>query len=361
MKILIADDDELSLDILEHMLRRAGYDVVTADNGWDALDIIQTQHVRLVITDWEMPGLNGPDLCQLVRHSDIDGYVYVILLSGHQESGLIVQGMKAGADDFVTKPFHAEELLVRIRAGERILALETREVAIFALAKLAESRDTETGQHLERVQHYSRALSTRLSINPKFSALVDFEFVRLVYLTSPLHDIGKVGVPDGVLRKPGRLTGAEFAIMKSHANIGAQTLEAALQKFPEARFLKMARDIAATHHERWNGLGYPAGLKGSEIPLAGRIVALADVYDALTSRRVYKAAIPHDQAKKMILEASGSHFDPDIVEAFIASEAEFVRILDRFQDQSEPVMEDVFLICDVPIIEASDVRHLLAN
>ena len=218
------------------------------------------------------------------------GYVYVMLLTSHDAREQRVAGRRAGADDFISKPFDSQELLARIETAERILSLETRDVAIFAMAKLAESRDPETGAHLERVRAYSRVLATHLSGLDKYRTEVNAEYIRLIYLTSPLHDIGKVGIPDCVLLKPGRLSDREFEIMKTHAALGAQTLEAALRQFPGVKFLQMARDIAAAHHERFDGSGYPNRLVGDAIPLCGRIVALADVYDAMTSRRVYKDA-----------------------------------------------------------------------
>ncbi len=244
--------------------------------------------------------------------------------------------MSAGADDFISKPFHPAELLVRVRAGERVLALETRDVAIFAMAKLAESRDPETGAHLERVRRYSRTLAQRLAWNPAYYDQIDDNYTQLIYLTSPLHDIGKVGIPDSVLLKPGRLTAEEFDIMKTHAMIGARTLDAALHEYPGATFLQMARDIAASHHERFDGSGYPDRLRGTDIPLCGRIVALADVYDALTSKRVYKDAFGHDHARNVILEESGRHFDPSVVEAFLQCESQFIDIHRQFAEQRSP-------------------------
>jgi len=338
MRILIADDDAISLEILENALVKAGYDVVTASNGAEALEHLREQPLRLVISDWDMPEMNGIELCRAVRAEDLGGYTYFILLTARNSSAEIVEGLSAGADDFVAKPFNAAELIVRVRSGERVLALETREMAIFALAKLAESRDPETGHHLERVRNYCHALARQVSTMPKFRQECDTEFVRLIYQTSPLHDIGKVGIPDSVLLKPGQFNAAEYEIMQQHTRLGAATLEAALQKYPEARFLKIARDIALTHHERYDGTGYPQGLTGDGIPLCGRIVAVADVYDALTSRRVYKPAFEHTVARSIILKDSGTHFDPDIVDAFLAVEDEFIAIRQRYAEELQAVV-----------------------
>lgn len=328
-RILVVDDDEIGLAIVKNALAHAGHDVVTASNGEEALALLRRDDIRLVITDWEMPVVDGLDLCRAIRRRE-GGYVYAILLTSHGSSAAIVTGMSAGADDFIVKPFNQAELMARVRAGERVLGLETREMVIFALAKLAESRDSDTGQHLERVQSYSRKLAEALVENPAYANEVDSEFVRLVYQTSPLHDIGKVGIPDCVLLKPGRLSDHEFDIMKSHTLLGAQTLEAALENYPTAKFLQMARDIALAHHERWDGLGYPRRLQGQEIPLAARIVAVADVYDALTSKRVYKGSFTHTVAREIILGDSGTHFDPAVVEAFKAVETDFLEIRQRF-------------------------------
>jgi putative two-component system response regulator len=332
MRILIVDDDEIALEMLGNALQAAGYEVEAASNGRAALEAIDRCPARLVISDWDMPELNGLDLCRRLRADDRFGYVYIILLTSHDGTERIVEGMSAGADDFISKPFVPPELLVRVRAGERVLSLETRDVAIFAMAKLAESRDPETGAHLERVRSYSQVLARQLSILPKFSRIIDEKYIHLIYLTSPLHDIGKVGIPDCVLLKPGRLSDHEFEIMKQHATFGADTLDAALRQFPEAKFLKMARDIAASHHERFDGSGYPAGIKGIDIPLCGRIVAVADVYDALTSKRSYKDAFSHHAARSIILQESGSHFDPDVVDAFLQVEDQFLAIREKYAE-----------------------------
>lgn len=332
MNVLVVEDNDVSRLLLETTLAGAGYRVETARDGAEALERIRSGGFRLVVSDWEMPRMSGPDLCRAVRASDLPGYVYIILVTSHDSPQEAVEGLSAGADDFVSKPFEPSVLTARVRTGERIVALETREIAIFAMAKLAESRDPETGAHLERVRSYCRILAADLGEQPKFRAEIDAEFVRLIYLTSPLHDIGKVGIPDSVLLKAGRLNDREFAIMKTHAELGATTLDAALRAFPGVKFLQMARDIAATHHEHWDGNGYPRGLRGAEIPLCGRIMALADVYDALTSKRVYKAAFAHEVARSMILKDSGTHFDPDVVEAFVRQEEEFAKIRGRYDE-----------------------------
>ncbi len=332
MHVLVADDDEIACELLTHTLETEGYDVESCSDGDSAAERLSKGDVRLVITDWEMPGLSGLELCEQVRRQESNGYTYIILLTSHGRRDEVVRGLSAGADDFVRKPFDPGELICRVKTGERILSLETREMMIFSLAKLAESRDTETGQHLERVQRYAQLLARKLAEHPSHSQSINAEFIRLIYLTSPMHDIGKVGIPDSVLLKPGRLSDEEFDIMKTHTTIGAETLAASLERYPDAKFLQMAHEIAVSHHERWDGRGYPYGIAGDQIPLSGRITAVADVYDALTSRRVYKDAFSHTVAKSMIVNDSGSHFDPDVVEAFLAVESQFAEIRQRFSE-----------------------------
>ncbi len=332
MHVLLVDDNEVSLTLLEATLTRAGYTVRCARDGAEALDIITRDTIRLVVSDWEMPRMSGVDLCRALRARSDAGYVYFILITARGSREALAEGFAAGVDDFITKPCDPTELIARVRAGQRILSLETRDMAIFAMAKLAESRDPETGAHLERVRSYCRILARELANDPRYAAEADDEFVRLMYLTSPLHDIGKVGIPDSVLLKAGRLSDREFDIMKQHAAIGAETLDAALRMYPGVKFLEMARDIAATHHERWDGTGYPRGLRAEQIPLCGRIMALADVYDALTSKRVYKVAFTHDVTRAMIEQESATHFDPGVVDAFLRAEQQFIAVRDRAAD-----------------------------
>jgi putative two-component system response regulator len=335
MRILIVDDDDVSTDVLSNALTRYGHQVTTARDGLEALELVRTGAYRMVILDWEMPGMSGIELCRHIRDRYASGYVYIILLTARSGTENIVEGLNAGADDFITKPFEPQELDVRVHAGTRILSLESREVIIFSLAKLAESRDQDTGAHLERIREYCRVIAEYLSQQERYRDEIDGDFIQLLYMTAPLHDVGKVGIPDSILLKPGPLTPQEFEIMKQHTIIGARTLGAAAEAHPEANFLCMARDIAMTHHERFDGSGYPDGLVGEEIPLCGRIVALADVYDALTTRRIYKPAFSHIKSRKIILEGIGTHFDPDVVEAFIENEDRFIDIFNRFATRDE--------------------------
>lgn len=340
MRVLVVDDDAISAAMLANALEEFGYEVTLSGDGRAAFEQIRSGQFRLVISDWEMPGLSGPELCRRIRRRQWSGYIYVLLISSHEGVESVVEGIGAGADDFLTKPFHPEELRVRLRAAERILSLSSRDLIIFALARLAESRDAETGEHVDRMREYCRILATELSEWDKYRELIDGEYVELLYLTSPLHDIGKVGIPDRVLLKPGRLTTEEFEVMKNHTLIGGSTLEAAALAHPEAEFLTMARDIALTHHERFDGGGYPRRLAGEAIPLCGRITALADVYDALTSKRVYKPQFSHETARTIILEGRGTQFDPDVVEAFLRREADFLDVRKPPAGEPTPAVGD---------------------
>ena len=326
MRVLVVDDDEVTAAVLEHSLLQFGYDVTLASNGREAFDIIRNGDIHMVVSDWCMPEMSGLELCRRIRQRRSGTYIYIIMLTSNSSTHDVVEGLNAGADDYITKPFQPEELQVRLRVGERVLSLESRDLTIFALAKLAESRDPETGAHLERIREYCRVISEEVARSPQGGERIDGDFVQMMYLTSPLHDIGKVGIPDSVLLKPGRLTPDEMEIMKRHTIIGGETLEVLASAHPEARFLELARDIAWTHHERFDGRGYPRGLRGHQIPLCGRILALADVYDALNSKRVYKEAYSHEMARELILEGRGSQFDPRIVDAFLAREADFQRL-----------------------------------
>ncbi len=336
LKVMIVDDDPIALEILANFLKVSGYRVEAASNGKEALEKMRYYAPRIVISDVDMPEMNGIELCRAIRNKQSIQYTYLILLTSHSDTDSVLLGLDAGADDYLSKPFRQEELRLRLEGGRRLLTLEGRDMMIFSLAKLAESRDEDTGTHLERIREYSKVLATELMSWPKFENVVDAQFVELIYMTSPLHDVGKVGIPDSVLLKPGKLTPDEFEVMKRHTLIGGDTLNASAQAHPEASFLKMALDITLKHHERWDGTGYPFQLKGEEIPLSARIVAVADVYDALTTKRVYKPAFTHETAAEIITKSRGTHFDPDLVDAFANVEDQMRRI--RFElDDIQPM------------------------
>ncbi|MCA9139618.1 MAG: response regulator [Planctomycetales bacterium] len=330
--VLVVDGEPALRSEMVSILENAGFEALGAENGLRGLELIERENVRLVICDWHVDDASGIDLCCKLKTAGLGSYVYVILLTPKDSIDQRVQGMVAGADDIVSKPFQPSDLVARVKVGYRLLQLETRESLILSLAKLAERREPETGHHIERVQCYSRCLAEQLQGHPKYSGIVTSEYVQLIYQTSPLHDIGKIGIPESVLLKPGKLTQREFDLVKEHPLIGAETLRGAIERGPETPFLEMAHDIALSHHEKFDGSGYPQGLAGEAIPLAARIVALADVYDALTTHRVYKDAYSHEKSESIIVEDRGRHFDPDVVDAFLQVKETFQAICRHFDN-----------------------------
>jgi len=326
MEVLVIDDESVSRQAATQTLESVGYVVRVAKNGLEALEILQTSMIELVVCDWNMPVMDGLAFCRAIRSGVVKRYVYVLMLTGNSTAEDTILGLEAGADEFITKPFNPVELVLRVNIGRRIIEQESRAITVFSLARLAESRDFETGGHLRRVSLYCRELAEQMRCNDDFREQIDSNFVRMISETSPLHDIGKVAIPDEILRKPGALTADEFNIMKTHTLQGAAALAETAAEFPNARFLQMAYEIAMFHHEKFNGTGYPLGLLGDRIPLAARIVALADAYDAITSRRSYKAAYSHQHARSMIVADSGTHFDPRVVAAFLEIEDQFKQI-----------------------------------
>ena len=359
--LLLVDDNEMNLEILREELG-GDCDLVTAGDGAEAVQIAASGSVRLILMDVMMPVMNGYDACRAIKALPQGDRLHVVLISAKASAGERVQGYDAGADDYLVKPFDGEELHAKVRVQLRLIdalqevdlnrarlsannallhdrveeqtreLVDARDLTVFALANLADSRDPETGEHLERIRHGCRILATRLAEagDPR----VDAAFVDQIYKASPLHDIGKVGVPDAVLLKPGRLTPGEFEQMKRHSGIGAKALAdvAGQARGGGGCFLEMAIEIARSHHERWDGGGYPDGLAGEAIPLAARICAVADVFDALTSSRVYKEAYPPQKAREIIREGRGGHFDPAVVDAFEAAYGDLVAARARLGD-----------------------------
>lgn len=256
-----------------------------------------------------------------------EGFVLQAVAQGNRD----LQVPVTSNDELGHIAFNTNLMIGTLSSREQEITV-TRDVAIMSLASLAEARDNETGAHILRTQYYVKILAEHLKSEPDFSSLLDDETIDLLFKSAPLHDIGKVGIPDNILLKPGKLTVEEFEIMKTHAQIGSDALAKAEGNPGSNSFLKIAKEITATHHEKWDGSGYPQGLQGDNIPLSGRLMALADVYDALISKRVYKEAFSHEHAKEILVEGSGQHFDPRIVKAFINCEHQFIAIAAEYGD-----------------------------
>lgn len=357
-RILIIDDDEWNRAILREILS-VDYELATATTGEDGLSRMKDFGPDLVLLDIMMPGINGYEVCQQIKAAPHGELTFVILVSGRASTNDRLKGYGVGADDYIIKPFDHDELAAKVkiifrlrgaltklaRANAEIQVYstkleqlvqertseiaETRDVTVFALAKLAESRDPETGEHLERMRAYSQILAKELAKTGPYTDEIDHTFLADLHMSSPLHDIGKVGIPDVILLKPDRLSSIEFEIMQRHSRIGEEALREAAGHTHSGGFLNMAVEIAGAHHERFDGSGYPKGISGTDIPLSARIVALADVYDALTSVRVYKSAFEPVVAQTMIENETGKHFDPAIVDAFRERYEDFLKIRQR--------------------------------
>ena len=352
--IMIVDDTEMNIVILVEALQE-DYELIVAINGLDAIELLEEQKPDLILLDIMMPEMDGYEvLNKLKRNPDLE-HIPVILLSAITDSDSKNKGFSLGAVDYVTKPFEIIEVKARVRTQIRLeearLVLESQNIVleekvkertrliertnfatIYCLAALAETRDPETGEHIKRTQKYIKELALELSAKEEYKDVLTREYIELLYKSAPLHDIGKVGIKDSILLKPGKLTEEEFEEMKNHTTYGGESLMVGIKELGEESFLTLAKEIALTHHEKWDGSGYPRGLSKKEIPISGRLMALSDVYDALISKRVYKEAFTHEEAKNIILEGKGIHFDPDIVDAFIKREAKFIEIMNGFRD-----------------------------
>jgi putative two-component system response regulator len=372
-RILVVDDLEANRDMLSRRLRLLGHFVVTAASGHEALGWLQKNACDMVLLDLMMPEMDGYQVLQAIKADQALLHLPVIMVSANDEMENVIKCIERGAEDYLPKPFNPVLLRARVAAAlqkkriydreaqyqselEQQVRAQVKEIssaqlaAIFAMSKLAESRDTETGAHLERMREYCRVLTQHLGKLEKYRKLLDAKFVEAIYAASPLHDIGKVGIPDHILLKAGKLNLAEWEVMKTHAVIGGNTLRAVDAQHPGNLLIRMGIDIAEGHHEKWDGSGYPNALRGESIPIAARILALADVYDALTSRRCYKKAFPHEEALQIISQGAGSHFDPDVAQAFLEIDAEFIRIRQHFKD------------CETSaLLPASNLSHAMAQ
>ncbi len=359
--VLIVDDTRVNIDILIGAMSGA-YEMMVAMDGPTALEIAQSGAPDLILLDIMMAGMDGYEVCRRLKNAPGTRDIPVIFLTALSEISSKTKGFQCGAVDYITKPFEVEEIRVRVRTHltlrlaqqdlsrqnellerhvqqrTRELAL-TQEVTIDCLAGLAEYRDPETGGHIMRTKYYILLLANHLRHHPRFREPLTDANIELLHKSAPLHDIGKVGVRDSILLKPGKLTAEEFQEMTQHTVYGRNAIAGAEKKLGGNSFLLVAREFAYTHHEKWDGSGYPQGQQGEAIPLPGRLMAIADVYDALISKRVYKPPFSHRQAVRTITEGDGRtqpcHFDPDILAAFATLQEEFRIVALRFADFAE--------------------------
>ncbi|SFV14143.1 response regulator [Pseudoduganella namucuonensis] len=356
--ILIVDDTPDNITLLSSLLKEK-YQTKVATNGATALQIVGSSEVDLILLDVMMPGLDGYETCRQLKRDPRTSEVPVIFLTAKSQPEDEAMGLRAGAVDYLTKPISPPILFARVathlqlkdarqalRAENRGLETLVRErtgqlslmqdATIMAMATMAETRDHETGNHIRRTQNYVAALARRLQNHPRFAAELTDENITLLYKSAPLHDIGKVGIPDSILHKPGKLDASEFEVMKRHAVYGRDTIRQVEEYIGGSNgFLTYAREIAHSHQEKWDGSGYPDQLAGDAIPLSARLMAVADVYDALISRRVYKPPFSHADALAVMRDGRGTHFDPDILDAFLEIEGRFAEIAREFGDGEE--------------------------
>lgn len=366
-RVLIVDDDlaicRLLLKVLGHE-----YEVDAAHDGIEALEKVESFKPEVILLDILLPCIDGYETCRRLRVLPDSQDVHIIFASVKSSKEEQMHAYQCGGDDYVVKPFDIPELLSRIKLHFRLrdaLAtvedvqseieqhkseakrrveiqqrelIETQSVAMYTLAKIAECRDTDTGDHLFRMRDYTQLIAKQLQKDSEYACQINQQFLDDLYRSSPLHDIGKVAVPDAILLKPGALTPEEFKRIKEHSVVGGQILDEAVWQSNGGQFLAMAAAIARFHHEWFNGSGYPSGLKGHHIPLSARIVAVADVYDALTSERPYKSAFPPEKAYDMIVEKSGEQFDPAIIKAFHESFDEILKTQEQYENA--PLFED---------------------
>ena len=353
--LLIIDDSPENLSVLGELLQGAGYRVKVANSGATGLHLaVQEPKPALILLDIMMPRMDGHEVLLHLRDNPNTKDTPVIFLTAKDSDADEERAFNDGVADYIVKPIKPSVVLARVRsqllvrqarhwlqdqnqALEAEVARRMREneliqaVSIRALAHLAETRDSETGNHIQRTQSYVRVLATRLAKHPRFAATLDNSYIESLTRSAPLHDIGKVGIPDHILLKPGKLTPDEWEIMKTHTILGFDAITLAERDIrTSVEFLSQAKEIVRSHHERWDGTGYPDGLAGDAIPISARLMAMADVFDALISRRIYKEALPFAAVRTIIAEERGRLFDPDIADAFLADCGEFETIALHF-------------------------------
>ena len=357
--VLVVDDTPDNLALISGLLKDL-YRVKVANSGEKALKIVRTAPPPdLILLDIMMPGQSGYDVCKELKSDPATRDIPVVFLTAMTSEEDEKRGLDLGAVDYITKPISPPIVLARVKTHlankaaadflrdqnvflETEVARRTRElsaiqdVTILAMASLAETRDSDTGNHIRRTQFYVRAIAERLQDHPRFRRLLDRATIDLLFKSAPLHDIGKVGIPDRILLKPAKLDAEEYDVMKTHTTLGGDAIQAAEDRLGmNVAFLSLAKEIAYSHQEKWDGTGYPEGLSGDDIPIPARLMAVADVYDALVSRRVYKEGMPHERAVQILVEGKGTHFDPDVVDAFVAIADEVREIGAKFRDSDE--------------------------
>jgi putative two-component system response regulator len=364
--ILVVDDTPDNLTLMRGLLKD-DYKVKVANGGEIALKIAQPDpRPDLILLDIMMPEMDGYEVCRRLKADAKTEHIPVIFLTAKSEISDETYGLELGAVDYITKPISPPIVMARVKTHlamkyaqdflkdknsflEAEVMKRTAEVAaiqdvtIHAMASLAETRDSDTGGHIRRTQQYVKLMAEKLRFHPRFSHFLnDDKTIELLFKSAPLHDIGKVGIPDCILLNPGRLGQDEFEIMKTHTTLGRDAiLQAERELGIEVPFLKYAKEIAYGHQEKWDGTGYPEGLSGDAIPISARLMAVADVYDALISRRVYKNSMPHEQAVQVISEGKGNHFDPDMVDSFMELQEEFRAIAERYVDSDSDMAKKV--------------------
>lgn len=354
-RIMVVDDIAANLEVLEELLSSRGYQVASFPRGDIAIASAKQNPPDLVFLDIMMPHMDGFEVCKRIKEIETLKDVPIIFISALDDTENKVKALLNGGVDYITKPFQDAEVFARMETHlklkkaqeelkrynqkledivqEKVQELTDSQMAtLIALSNLAEFRDETTGSHIERTRDYCRILAQHLSSHSLYASLISSNFIQDIYYAAPLHDIGKVGIPDSILLKPGKLIPQEYEIMKTHVTLGATTLEKILKQYPKNSFIKMGMLLTKHHHEKWNGKGYPEGLSKEDIPLPARIMAIADVYDALRSNRPYKQGFSHEMAKEIIVQESGQSFDPIIVEAFLILEQEFATIFDKWKD-----------------------------
>jgi putative two-component system response regulator len=350
--ILVVDDQLQNIELLEAYLVPQGYEIVKAVNGEEALGKLSGNQIDLILLDVMMPGMDGFEVTRRVRQDDKKRLLPIILVTALRETEDRVKGIEAGCDDFLSKPVDKMELLARVRSLLKVKAYNdlmnnyrkelesevtgrTEELkhafekikaasleTIYRLSMAAEYKDKETGAHIKRMSLYSAAVTRRMGLTEST--------IETILYAAPMHDLGKIGIPDLILMKPAKLDPVEWEIMKQHTVIGAKILQGS-----DAEFIRLGETIALSHHEKWDGSGYPNSLKGIEIPITGRITAIADVFDALTSKRPYKEPFSVEKSLAIIREGRGSHFDPDVADAFFAIQDEILTIKKQYDDDNQ--------------------------